>query len=452
MTRAMIEPRTQRATKDTEGRGGIAVTGLFRLFDSFRACLCVLCSFLCVLCLAREASAQFQMPDAREMSGIPRPVDDLPNGAISVRLIRGSLSNNLTAHPVDLHVGPKVITVKTDENGRAEFKDFLTGTGAAMVKATAEVDGEHLESQEFPAPTRGGIRLMLVATDPAKKNAPATPAATGSVVLGSQSRFVLQPREEAVDIFYLLDISNSQSVPVNPPTPFAFDMPDGASGTTIMDGSSPQASVKGTRVTVAGPFAPGHTFVQVATTLPAEGGWIEVAQKLPAKLDELAVIVKKVGDTMLKSPQLKEQREMPAEGEMFIAATGGPVDAGRPIELTVEGVPHHSQAPRRVALTLAVAVAVMGAWFATRTSADSTTVAADHKRLIARREKLFNELARLEQDRRSGRADDRRYAVRREELIASLEQIYRSLDNQDVGIQPAARAGLSPTLDRVGTA
>src|SRR5205085_2626183 len=139
----------------------------------------------------------FAMPDPKQMSGIPRPVDDLPNGAISVRLIRGSLSNNLTGHPVDLHVGPKVITVKTDENGRAEFKDFITGTAGAMVKATADVDGEHLESQEFPAPTRGGIRLMLVATDPNKKTAPAgapaapPAAATGPVVIGSQSRFVL---------------------------------------------------------------------------------------------------------------------------------------------------------------------------------------------------------------------------------------------------------------------
>ncbi len=216
------------------------------------------------------------MPDPKQMSGIPRPVDDLPNGAISVRLIRGSLSNNLTGHPVDLHVGSKVITVKTDENGRAEFKDFITGTGGATVKATAEVDGEHLESQEFPAPTRGGIRLMLVATDPNKKDSAATPenAVSGAVVVGSQSRFVLQPREEGVDVFYLLDISNNQSVPVNPPAPFAFDMPDGATGTTIMDGSSPQASVKGTRVTVAGPFAPGHTFVQVAASLPADDGSI----------------------------------------------------------------------------------------------------------------------------------------------------------------------------------
>ena len=121
----------------------------------------------CVLC-AKPLSAQqggFAMPDPKQMSGIPRPVDDLPNGAISVRLIRGQLSNNITGHPVELHVGSKVITVKTDESGRAQFNDLTPG---ATVKATADVDGEHLESQEFPAPARGGIRLMLVATDKPK--------------------------------------------------------------------------------------------------------------------------------------------------------------------------------------------------------------------------------------------------------------------------------------------
>src|SRR3954468_15884378 len=181
-------------TKDTKARIGCALKHLI---------LCVLC-VLCVESMVVTAQGGgFAMPDPKQMSGIPRPVDDLPNGAISVRLIRGSLSNNLTGHPVDLHVGPKVITVKTDENGRAEFKDFITGTAGATVKATADVDGEHLESQEFPAPTRGGIRLMLVATDPNKKAAPPAASApntaiTGTLSIGSQSRIVMQPREEGV--------------------------------------------------------------------------------------------------------------------------------------------------------------------------------------------------------------------------------------------------------------
>ena len=74
---------------------------------------------LCPWCPLRRAlrSAQFQMPDPKEMSGIPRPVDDLPDGAISVRLIRGALSNNIAGQPVELRVGGKEMTVKTDEAG-----------------------------------------------------------------------------------------------------------------------------------------------------------------------------------------------------------------------------------------------------------------------------------------------------------------------------------------------
>jgi hypothetical protein len=407
-------------TKDTKARPGLVLLGTI---------LCIL-GVLCVERAPLVAQGGFAMPDAKEMSGIPRPVTDLPNSTVSVRLIRGSLANNITGHDVQLRVGGKTVTVKTDESGRAEFKALVPGV---TVQASADVDGEHLDSQEFPVPAQGGVRLMLVATDPNKKPAPKpapdAPAATGPVVIGDQSRFVLQPREEAVDVFYLLDVSNSQSVPVNPPAPFVFDMPSGASGTTIMEGSSPQASVTGMQVTVKGPFAPGHTFVQVATELPAESGTLEIAQKLPANLASLAVIVKKMGDTTLKSPQLKEQREMPADGEVFIAATGGAVTAGQPIVLTVAGVPHHSQTPRRVALTITVFVVLIGAWFASKPSVDASELADERRRLIARREKLFGELARLEQDRRQGRTDDRRYAARREDLIASLEQVYGALEN-----------------------
>src|SRR6185436_10386706 len=107
--------------------------------------------FLCVLCVLRGGDvsfAQFQMPDPKQMSGIPRPVDDLPSGSISVRLIRGQLSNNITNHPVKLQVGDKTLTVNTDDAGRAQFDKIAPGS---TVKATADVDGEQLESQEFAA-------------------------------------------------------------------------------------------------------------------------------------------------------------------------------------------------------------------------------------------------------------------------------------------------------------
>src|SRR5712671_6386150 len=89
------------------------------------------CVPLCVLSvLCGESTvmrAQFQMPDPKQMSGIPRPVTDLPDGSISVRVIRGELSNNITNQPVELRVGGKVLTAKTDEGGRAQFDKVTPG-------------------------------------------------------------------------------------------------------------------------------------------------------------------------------------------------------------------------------------------------------------------------------------------------------------------------------------
>ena len=169
------------------------------------------------------------MPDPKQMSGIPRPVDDLPSGSISVRLIRGDLSNNITNYPVELHVGDKVQTVKTDDAGRAQFDHLNPG---ATIKAVAVVDGERLESQEFPVPAQGGIRLMLVATDKEKAAraaaAASVPAVTGAVTLERSARAsIIEPGDESVELYYLLTITNSARTPVNPPSPFIFDMPTG---------------------------------------------------------------------------------------------------------------------------------------------------------------------------------------------------------------------------------
>jgi len=388
-------------------------------------------------------SAQFQMPDPRQMSGIPRPVDDLPAGTVSVRLIRGALSNNVKGHPVELRVGDKVQTANTDENGRAEFRGLPAGS---KLQAVAVVDGERLESQEFPAPSQGGIRLMLVATDKERERQKAeearAPAVTGQVVLGGESRIVIQPADEALQIYYLLEISNTARAPVNTVSPFAFDMPTGAVGTAVLEGSSPQVSVTGPRVRVAGPFPPGQTIVRVGTDLPVSSGALEISQKFPATLEQLTVIARKTGDLKLSSPQIDRQQDVPTQGVTVIAATGGTVPAGQAVTLKLSGLPHHSTVPRGIALSLVGIIVVAGVWAAS-VSRDPTAAASERKRLMARREKLFQDLVRLEQDRRRGRVDQARYGVRREELVAGLEHVFGALDSDDAGPEPTDRAGVA---------
>jgi hypothetical protein len=357
------------------------------------------------------------------MAGIPRPVDDLPNGSVSVRVIRGGFTNNVPDQTVELHVGADVLKTKTDAEGRAQFDKLPAGQ---PVKAVADIAGEHLESQQFPAPAQGGIRLVLLAGADASA-APAAPAGppavTGKVAIGGQTRIIIQPGDETLTLYYLLDIVNSSRVPVSPPSPFVFDMPQGAMGTGILQGSSPLATVNGLRVTVNGPFPPGSTLVQVGSTITETSGSFELSQRFPAPLTQYAVIVKKVGDTKMTSPLLPAPQVLPAQGETYIGSEGTPVADGQPLVVTLTDMPHHNPAPRIIALGLAVAIVLAGAWAATRAGSDVASH-GDRKRLIARREKLLADLVRLERDQR----DEPRYRARREELIERLETIYAALD------------------------
>jgi hypothetical protein len=387
------------------------------------------------------------MPDPKEMSGIPRPDGQMAAGTLSVRVIRGDLSNNITGQPVELHIGDKVQTAKTDAAGRAEFSGLIPGS---TVQAVTVVDGERLESQAFPVQAQGGIRLMLVATDKEKERQKAEeaklPAVSGQVVIGGDSRIVIEPGEESLSIYYILEILNTARAPVNPQTPLLFDTPRAATSTAILQGSSPLASSTGNHIRISGPFPSGKTMVEIGMDLPLSDGAASFQQTFPATLESLVVIAKKSGDMKLTSPQLERQQDTAVEGTAVIIGAGGTVAAGKPIALAISGLPHHSSMPRRVTLTLAALVALVGLWAATR-SEDPSVRLGERKRLVARREKLFQDLLRLEHDQRRGRIEPRRFTARREELLAALEQVYGALDSDESTPDPTDRAGLAAPFD-----
>ena len=195
-------------------------------------------------------------------------------------------------------------------------------------------------------------------------------------------------------------------------------------------------------MTVQGPFPSGRTLVQVGAVVPAGQASLQLTQRFPVAVDQLAVVVKKVGNITLSSPQLSRQQEMTASGETYIAATGGAVSAGQPIELTLDNLPHHSSVARWIALSLTGTIIVVGVWLS-RGPKQSTARTAERKRLVSRRDKLFNDLVRLEHEHRSGKIDEGRYATRREEIVAALEHIYGALDGDEMGPEPADRSGLA---------
>ena len=375
-----------------------------------------------------------QMPDPKLIAGVPLPVGDVAVGTVVVRVIRGTLANNIADQPVELLGAGAPRTMKTDSTGRAEFAGLVPGT---RVTAVSTVQGERLQSQEFAVPSSGGTRLLLVATDPdtekraeEDRSLAAAPAQPGLVVIGEQSRFVFEFGDGSISVFNLLQLTNTARTPVTPPQPIVFNLPEGATGTSILQDSSPQATAAGGTVTVAGPFAPGVTNVQFAYSMPYSGASVTIEQTMPVPLNRVIVLAQKVADMRLNSPQMNEQREMAADGQTYVVGQGPGIGAGERLSFSFTNLPHESRWPQYLAVGLAVAILAGGWWGSTRLGGEKGTEASGQDRSEKRRRQLFNELTALEEQHRAGRVDPQKYAARRGEIVAALERVYAEIDRQ----------------------
>ena len=399
-----------------------------RLVSSF-----VICSSLLLLC-ASEASAQVDMPDAGAMSGVPLPAPELPNATVTVRVVRERMGNNVSDQVVTLRFGSSARTATTDAQGRAQFDGIPPGT---VVQAFATVDNETISSQQFSVPGRGGVRVALVAgiasaaaRDKAAAEAAANePARPGIVEIGPESRIVVEFQDDTLTVFYLLEIVNNARTPIDAGGPLQFELPSGAAGAALLQGSSPNAIVRGDLVTITGPFPPGKTIAQVGFSLPQAGESLTLRQQWPAAMAQVFVGVEKIGDMRMSSPQLTETREMNSNGALFMMGTGGRVNAGETLEVHLSGMPAPSHTPRNVGLALAAAIFAIGAWFA---FAPAKAHAAQDAALRSRREKLMNELVALERKRRQKGLSDADEA-KLQRTTAELERVVAELDRAGDG-------------------
>ena len=390
-------------------------------------------SVLLVCVAGAVLSAQ---PDPRQMSGIPRPDPNLADGLITVRVIRGSFANNVVGHPVELRAGDTVSIADTDAEGRATFASLSPGS---RVTVATTLDGQTLESQPFATPGRGGVAVMLVgAAGGLGGDRGASPVARpGRVTLGQDSRIRIALGEETIEVYYLLDVLNVADEPVEPQTPFELRLPAGAQGATVLQGSSPRTIIDGPLVRVSGAFAPGLTPVAVGYILPYSSGSVVVSQTFPADFDQLLVFVQKWGAIDVVSPLIDRRGEMTASetGESpLLWAVGRRVPADEPIVFELTGLPHHSGWPRIIALSLSGLIVALSAWGASGAGVgdiDARRVDA----LRTRRETLFRDLLKTEQQHRHRKIGPTRYGTRRTDLFAQLERVLRDLDE---GLAPVA--------------
>lgn len=378
------------------------------------------------------ALAQAGMPDPSLMAGRALPAPELPTGTVTVRVMREAVGNDVPGVSVQVTVaGAAPATAETDGAGRAEFPGLPPG---AEGRAEVEVDGERLVSEPFLVPASGGLRVILIsgiaeaAAERAAEEArlASEPAVPGAVVLGGNSRIIMEFQEDALRVFYLLEIVNGASSRVDIGGPFLLDLPTGASGAATLQGSSPLATIRGDRLTVTGPFPPGATSVQLGFEMPYDSATVVMEQPFPVPFQNVTVAVEQVGALTLQSAQLTESSQVRADdGTAYLMASGPALPAGGALVLELGNLPVHSQTPRNVALVLAAAALAFGVWLSV--TRRPVVEVRDRAALVRRRDTLLSQLAPLEARHRSG-TETEAQGARRRRLLTELEHIYGELD------------------------
>lgn len=327
---------------------------------------CLAAGLIVVPALA-SAGGQVQMPDPKQMSGRPLPNSELPLGTVSVRVMIGGFDKNVPNQPVEFLIDGESRTVNTGEDGRALSNGIRTG---AQVQVVTTVNGERLESLAFTMPNNA-MQVALVATDPEDveraeqdKALAEAEAVKGIVVLGPESTIEIQLDEAGLQVFYSMSILNSARTPVDIGGPLIFELPQGARATTILDGSSAQASANGARFLVTGPFAPGVTRLVGAFELPYRSATVQMEQVWPATLQQLSLFVQQIGNVDIASTQIATRNLLNSESRTFIGASGPAIPAGQALTLEISGLPHHPVWPRWIALALAAGFILLGFWSA----------------------------------------------------------------------------------------
>jgi hypothetical protein len=159
----------------------------------------------------------------------------------------------------------------------------------------------------------------------------------------------------------------------------------------------------------------------------APAGSVSIRQKLPVALDQVTVMVEKVGAVVVASPQLTMIREGNSNAKQFVLGTGPGLPAGGVLSLVIAGLPHPATWPRDTALAVGFLTLVAGAWGASRTRGRSAEAVA-RQHLEARREQVFGDLVTLDARRQSGEVGRAEADERREHLMGELERIYGELD------------------------
>jgi len=269
--------------------------------------------------------------NAQTAAAIGKPLDapDLATGTVSVRVIAGSPSNPVIGIEVTLLVNGTPRMARTDEAGRAFFKDLPTGV-QVQAKVLDE-DKKEVQSIPFALPAQGGTRLMLT-TRPWNPGAGGGMAGGGAGGAGMPNPRQMsgEPRPEQSDpagtmtARLTFDDFADTTPPANVPVALVGYHADDKIDLQVVNSDD-----KG-RATFKGLDRTGATSYFAMTLLDRGGGKLERLISVPAVLDS------RVGVRVILSGEKRTSTE-PAVDDLtrFEKQEGAPA-AGK-VRVTLEG-------------------------------------------------------------------------------------------------------------------
>jgi len=132
-----------------------------------RASLACLALFAARLCSAQSLPPVTGDPTTArhtmlQAAGMPLNDGALPPGMLTVRVVRGAFTADLSGETVTIDVAGRQETARTGADGRAQFAHLPVG---AAVRVSAIVENQRLTSETFALPAESGVRVLLVADD-----------------------------------------------------------------------------------------------------------------------------------------------------------------------------------------------------------------------------------------------------------------------------------------------
>ncbi len=299
--------------------------------------------------------------------GQPLPSPDLDAGTVSVRVIAGSPANPIIGTDVTLTVDGTTRQARTDDAGRAIFKDLPSG---ATVKASVlDEDKKAFESSEF---TLGdtGVRVML-STKPfepgAGGGAPFAGGAGGGMPeprqLSGQARAEQTDAPGTITVRLTYDDFKDPTPPANVSVLLAGYRADDTIDVHVV------ASDKDGRATFSNLDIKGETSYFAMAELPRNGA-VDRLVSLPCVLDS------RMGVRLVLSAEKRDSTEPAIDDLARLEKQDHVPDAGK-LHVTLQGVPDETAKIRVIAMAAGGKRRVIAEVATTRAEPDPSDIVAE---------------------------------------------------------------------------